>query len=444
MTEASEPAPPSPATTRPDPPVGSTVQPIPRWLVVIGVPVMVLAAVTAVALLLGLRVDAGKLDAIRTGGTLGVGLGGVVALWLAVRKQRATELDLVQKYEAHRLAELVAAHSQLVADRTAQHNEDAAAANRAHQERVADDSERDATARRITELYTKAIDQLGSDKAPVRLGGLYALERLGQDNADRRLRQMIVNVICAYLRLPKTTTADDARQESEVRVTAQRILCDHLKAHSGAQQSGSFWSSMDINLVGAELVDFDISECRIGGGNFTDAAFQGDFTCHEAMFDGKVLFDRAVFNNDASFSGADFRRRVWFRSSKFLAKVYFSKTSFSKGANFWTARFEEPASFGETVFGDAATFTKVEFSKEAYFLDVKFYGAWFEDANFGDRAWFLKSRFDSSAIFQRTRFCGRASFTSAHFPDRVNFDGARFERGVPSELAFWFPQASNE
>ncbi|HWJ52544.1 MAG TPA: hypothetical protein VNT24_04110, partial [Propionibacteriaceae bacterium] len=54
----------------------------------------------------------------------------------------------------------------------------------------------------VTELYTKAADQLGSDKAPVRLAGLYALERLAQDNPGQR--QTIVNVICAYFQMPYT------------------------------------------------------------------------------------------------------------------------------------------------------------------------------------------------------------------------------------------------
>jgi hypothetical protein len=48
---------------------------------------------------------------------------------------------------------------------------------------------------RITDLYIKPVEQLGSDKAPVRLGGLYALERLAQGNPDQR--QTIVNVPCA-------------------------------------------------------------------------------------------------------------------------------------------------------------------------------------------------------------------------------------------------------
>ena len=112
-----------------------------------------------------------------------------------------------------------------------------------HQEVATDLTDRDATERRITELYTKAVEQLGNDKAPVRLGGLYALERLAQDNPAQR--QTIVNVICAYLRMPFAPEAPEARrrtpgrrveplaymwqQERQVRLTAQRILADHLR-----------------------------------------------------------------------------------------------------------------------------------------------------------------------------------------------------------------------
>ena len=98
-----------------------------------------------------------QLDVIRTAGTLVIGTGGAVALLLTARRQRYTELALVH-------------------------------------------TDRDAIERRITELYTKAADQLGSEKAPVRLAGLHALERLAQNTPDQR--QTIVDVICAYLRMP--------------------------------------------------------------------------------------------------------------------------------------------------------------------------------------------------------------------------------------------------
>ena len=75
-----------------------------------------------------------RLDAVRTGLAAGAGAGAAVGLMLAFRRQH-------------------------------------------HQEIATDLTDCDATERRITELYTKAVEQLGSDKAPVRLGGLYARVR---------------------------------------------------------------------------------------------------------------------------------------------------------------------------------------------------------------------------------------------------------------------------
>jgi Pentapeptide repeats (8 copies) len=50
----------------------------------------------------------------------------------------------------------------------------------------------------ITERFSRAVDQLGSDKLDVRLGGLYTLERIAADSpADRRTIQAILG---AYVR----------------------------------------------------------------------------------------------------------------------------------------------------------------------------------------------------------------------------------------------------
>lgn len=108
-----------------------------------------------------------KLDAVKI--ALSAVAGGVAlfAMYLAVRRQMTAERDLRARLDAQA------------------HTED------------------DARARRVTELYAKAADQLGSDKAPVRLAALYALERLGQDNPSQR--PTIANLWCAYLRMPYTT-----------------------------------------------------------------------------------------------------------------------------------------------------------------------------------------------------------------------------------------------
>jgi hypothetical protein len=50
----------------------------------------------------------------------------------------------------------------------------------------------------VTERFTRAIDQLGSDHLDVRLGGIYALERIARDSTDDRAT--IGEVLTAYIR----------------------------------------------------------------------------------------------------------------------------------------------------------------------------------------------------------------------------------------------------
>ena len=50
----------------------------------------------------------------------------------------------------------------------------------------------------LTDRYTKAIDQLGSDKLDVRTGGIYALERVARDSA--RDHPTVMEVLIAFIR----------------------------------------------------------------------------------------------------------------------------------------------------------------------------------------------------------------------------------------------------
>ena len=84
-----------------------------------------------------------RLDAVRTGLAAGTGAGAAVGLMLAFRRQHHQEISTAL-------------------------------------------TDFDAAQRRITELYSKSISSSAARKAPVRLGGLYALERLAQDNPDQR------------------------------------------------------------------------------------------------------------------------------------------------------------------------------------------------------------------------------------------------------------------
>jgi hypothetical protein len=142
--------------------------------------------------------------------------------------------------------------------------------------------------------YAKAIEQLGHDKAPVRLGAMYSLELLAQDNLE--LRQAVVDVLCAYLRMPfkppkryeprtegtEDTSPSDAiqrelerstAQELQVRYTAQRLLAVHLRCPPGtsvvdaqgieASPKVTFWPDVRLNLTEASLVDLDLRETSV-------------------------------------------------------------------------------------------------------------------------------------------------------------------------------------
>ena len=50
----------------------------------------------------------------------------------------------------------------------------------------------------MTDRYTKAIEQLGSEKLDVRIGGIYALERVARDSA--RDHPTVVEVLAAFIR----------------------------------------------------------------------------------------------------------------------------------------------------------------------------------------------------------------------------------------------------
>jgi hypothetical protein len=239
-----------------------------------------------------------QLDAIKTAGTIVIGTGGAAALWLTARRQQTTEIALNQKQ-----------FDQAAVDRAFAFQQQQAVETRSHLERVATATEADAVARRITDLYTKAADQLGSDKAPVRLAGLYALERLAQDNPTQR--PTIVAVLCAYLRMPFTlppatsrtskklsevSDTDQARfaqrtQEQHVRLTAQTILADHLRHGSSPDHpNDTFWPGTSLNLTGAHLVDFDLIQCSIANAQFDNAQFSGNAAFGFAQFSGYASF----------------------------------------------------------------------------------------------------------------------------------------------------------
>ncbi|MEU8048358.1 pentapeptide repeat-containing protein [Micromonospora haikouensis] len=386
----------SAAPTPPD----RQVQPLRSWVVPVGVAVVGAVTWAAVTWLHGSVPVVGdgvqraqlRVESIRTGLTIGAAVTAAFALLLAFRRQQ-------------------------LAERTQQA------------------TEYDAGEKRVTELYVKAADQLGSDKAPVRLAGLYALERLAQDNPAHR--QSIVEVICAYLRMPYTPPDDEStpdpgdqrsadgpapaeptpatgdsdnpvvgpREERQVRLAAQRILARHLRPTTPEQEPHPrYWGTkVMLDLTEAVLIDLDLSGCHLHNATFT-----------KTHFIGAAWFEGATFSGDAGFEGATFSGDAWF-----------GEATFSGDAGFEGATFIRTAGFGRMTFSGAARFEGAAFRSAAWFEGATFSGAaWFREATFGGAAGFDGVTFGGAAGFDGATFSGAAWFEGATFSGTARFDGA--------------------
>ena len=235
--------------------------------------------------------------------------------------------------------------------------------------------------RTMNERFATAADQLGSDKPPIRLAGVYAMAGLADDWEENR--QICVDVLCAYLRMPyEPDPGQDAPEPQrlafqairEVRHTVIRVITVHLRKDMDAAKS---WQGLNFDFTG---VVFD-------GGDFTEAHFSG----------GTVFFSGAQFSGDAvDFTGAQFSG----------GKIYFNRSQVSDGM---------------------LDFTSTQFSgSEIYFNAAQFSGRMVS---------FIKAQFSGSEIyFAGTQFSvGLNSFSEAHFSGgEVDFGLAQFSGGEVS------------
>jgi uncharacterized protein YjbI with pentapeptide repeats len=327
-------------------------------------------------------------------------------------------------------------------------------------------------AEQINELYTMAVEQLGHEEAPVRLGALYSLAHLAQANPDRR--QTVVDVLCAYLRMPyappeSAEPADvvageapsghrdqpgraskrDPAQELQVRLTAERLLSEHVRRpdrvsgedaqHVAPSPDESHWPNISLDLTGAFLIGLNLSGASVadarfamatfstGGAGFEGATFTGSAWFEGATFTGDARFEGATFTGDAKFEGATFKDVAWFDRATFTGHAEFDGATFTSDARFAEATFTGQANFRGATFTGNAAFTEATFTRDAAFEGATFTGsAWFEGATFTGSAWFVEATFTGSAWFVEATFTGHAEFEWATFTGNAWFEGATF------------------
>jgi hypothetical protein len=112
----------------------------------------------------------------------------------------------------------------------------------------------------VTDRYTKAIEQLGSDKLDVRIGGIYALERIARDSAKDHptVMEVLTAFIREHSREPWPVDAKGAQQgEKKTRpdVQAAVTVVGRRDAKNDHQR---------IDLTGAHLRGANLREAILG------------------------------------------------------------------------------------------------------------------------------------------------------------------------------------
>jgi uncharacterized protein YjbI with pentapeptide repeats len=137
----------------------------------------------------------------------------------------------------------------------------------------------------VTDRYARAVEQLGSDKLDVRIGGIYALERVARDSP--RDQPTIIEVLAAFIREhsheqwpltedgaepPDRLTRPDVQAAATVigRRTGQVTQFINLSTANLTRADLALANLPDVNLAGAHLAG-----AHLGGANLTGARLAG-------------------------------------------------------------------------------------------------------------------------------------------------------------------------
>jgi len=166
----------------------------------------------------------------------------------------------------------------------------------------------------IADLYSKAIEQIGSDKIDVRIGGIYALERIAGDSPKDH--STVMEVLAAFIREHSlepwvigeaNVPATRPDVQSALTVIARRDVTQDrrpIDLHGAVLPQASL---VDANLAGAIVNDASLDRAMLRGANLQGANFvrthlEGAYL-EGADLRGAVLEMAKVAN--ANLSGAD-------------------------------------------------------------------------------------------------------------------------------------------
>ena len=308
------------------------------------------------------------------------------------------------------------------------------------------------------ERYTKAVEQLGDEKAPIRIGGVYTLvglidEWLEDESIKKyedRLKegQVIINNLCAYIRSPFTLAsyydklskpsptpkgiykgkkekfyADKATLESEADVRLSIIKEIHDRLQGPEENTPGTWSDFEYDFSGSTFfypvdltksyykkpVNFSGSTYE-GWADFSGSTYKGRADFHGSTYQGEVYFHGSTYKGRADFHGSTYQGEVYFYRSTYQGEVYFHGSTYTGWADFGESTYEKNVIF--------STFA----SRSAYEGGADFHGSTYEGG-----ADFHGSTYKGRADFHGSTYKGRADFHGSTYKGEVYFHGSTYK-----------------
>ena len=338
------------------------------------------------------------------------------------------------------------------------------------------------------EQYTKAVEQLGDEKAPVRMGGVYTLVGLVDEwlkdesikKYEDRLKegQVIINNLCAYIRSPFNLAshydelskanptpkgiykgkkekfyADKATLDSEADVRLGIIKEIHDRLQGSGKNAPGAWSDFEYDFSGstffytidltnsyyAKPINFSGSTYQ-GGTYFSDSTYQDWANFSDSTYQGSADFSDSTYQDWANFNGSTYKGRAYFRDSIYKGRAYFRDSIYKGGANFHGSTYQW-VDFSGSDHQGSADFRNSTYQGWAGFRDSIYKGrAYFRGSIYEGRADFRDSTYPIGADFRDStyqwvdfsgsNYQGSANFRGSTYKGRANFRSSTYQGGA--------------
>ena len=322
------------------------------------------------------------------------------------------------------------------------------------------------------ERYTKAVEQLGDEKAPIRMGGVYTLvglvdEWLEDESIEKyedRLKegQVIINNLCAYIRSPFTLAshynklsnptpkgiykdkkekfyADKAILDSEADVRLGIIKEIHNRLQGPDKNTPGAWSDFEYDFSGSTFFyPIDLTNSYYAKPiNFSGSTYEGGADFSRSTYKGWANFSRSTYKSGANFNDSTYKSGANFNDSTYKDWADFSRSTYKDWADFSRSTYKDVADFRGATYKSGVYFTDSTYKSGVYFTDSTYKGwADFTDSTYKDWANFSRSTYKSGADFTDSTYKSGADFSrstyksGAYFNDSTYKDWADFSRST--------------